>query len=67
MQETLPLFTQGQLRETELTTDVALIDGLLPTDDETGIQGAIFFRLENADGDEHYTKNGNFTLDPAVF
>ncbi len=67
MQETLPLFTQGQLRETELTTDVALIDGQLPTDNETGVQGAIFFRLENEDGSEQYTKNGNFTLDPSGY
>ena len=47
MQETLPSFIQGQLRETELTTDVALIDGQLPIDEETGISGAIFFTLEN--------------------
>lgn len=67
MQETLPLFTQGQLRETELTTDMALIDGLLPADNETGTQGAIFFRLENPDGGEHYTKNGSFTLDPSGY
>src|SRR4051794_40709861 len=52
MQETLPLFTQGQLRETELTTDVALMDGLLPIDNETGTQGAVFFRLENDNGGE---------------
>lgn len=67
MQETLPLFTQGQLRETGLNTDVALIDGLLPTDEETGIQGAIFFRLENEGGTEHYTKNGNFSLNANGF
>lgn len=67
MQETLPLFTQGQLRETEQTTDVALIDGLLPTDAETGVPGAIFFRLENEGGRELYTKNGNFALDPAGY
>jgi flagellar basal-body rod protein FlgF len=67
MQETLPLFTQGQLRETELTTDVALIDGRLPIDAETGTQGAIFFRLENEGGREQYTKNGSFTLDPSGF
>ena len=67
MQETLPLFEQGQLRETELTTDVALIDGLLPADPETGILGAIFFRLENDAGGEMYTKNGNFALDANGF
>ena len=63
MQETLPLFIQGQLRETELTTDMALIDGQLPVDEETGVPGAIFFTLENEDGTQLYTKNGNFALD----
>lgn len=63
MQETLPLFTQGLLQETELTTDMALLDGELPTDPETGSKGAIFYRLEHPDGGEHYTKNGNFSLD----
>ncbi|WP_438315053.1 flagellar hook-basal body protein [Sporosarcina sp. FA9] len=67
MQETLPLFEQGQIRETELTTDIALIDGLLPTDAETGNTGALFFTLENDAGSEMYTKNGNFTLAPNGF
>ena len=67
MQETLPLFAQGQLRETELTTDVALIDGRLPIDEATGTSGAIFFRLENEDGREQYTKNGNFALDASGY
>ncbi|MCG3088494.1 flagellar hook-basal body protein [Sporosarcina cyprini] len=63
MQETLPLFAQGQLRETGLTTDVSLVDGALPVDPETGKAGAIFFRLANGNGQEVYTKNGNFTMD----
>lgn len=62
MQETLPLFTQGQLQETQLPTDIALVDGQLPIDAETGIQGAVFFTLEGEDG-RFYTKNGNFALD----
>ena len=67
MQETLPLFTQGQLRESGLTTDVALIDGRLPIDEASGVQGSIFFRLEHENGGEHYTRNGNFALDPNGF
>lgn len=67
MQETLPLLNQGPLQETELTTDVALINGHLPTDPETGIPGAIFYRLENGDGNEVYSKNGNFTLDASGY
>lgn len=62
MQETAPLFTQGQLRETELTTDIALIDGSLPVDEETGRPGAVFYTLEGPGGERAYTKNGNFAL-----
>ncbi|MDW0108657.1 flagellar hook-basal body protein [Sporosarcina aquimarina] len=64
MQETLPLFTQGQLRETELTTDLALVDGALPVDRETNQPGAIFYTLEGSNGQRAYTKSGNFALNP---
>lgn len=67
MQETLPLFTQGQIKETELTTDIALIDGVVPVDEATGKPGALFFRLESQNGGESYTRNGNFTLDADGF
>lgn len=67
LQETLPSFIQGQLQETQLPTDVALINGRLPIDEETGISSAVFFTLENESGTELYTKNGNFALDAAGF
>lgn len=67
MQETLPLFMQGQLLETELTTDIALIDGQLPVDEETGSPGAIFYTLEDNNGTQLYTKNGSFSLDAAGY
>lgn len=63
LQETLANYVQGSLMQTNLTTDVALIDGTLPIDEESGNQGAIFFRLEHPNGGEAYTRNGNFTLD----
>lgn len=66
MQETLPLFTQGSLIHTELPTDLALIDGTLPVDEDSGVAGAVFFTLENGDG-QLYTKNGNFALSPEGF
>lgn len=67
MQETMPLFVQGSLRETGMTTDVALIDGNMPINEESGSTGAVFFRLENENGNEVYTRNGNFTLDPSGY
>lgn len=67
MQETLPLLTQGQLLGTDLTTDVALVNGNIPINEETGRPGAIFFTLENDAGGEIYTKNGNFAIDAEGF
>ena len=63
MQETMPSFLQGAMRETGMTTDIALIDGNLPIDEATGMAGAVFFKLDNGNGTEAYTKNGNFTID----
>ena len=62
MQETLPNYIQGQIYNTDFSTDMALIDGYLQQNEE-GITGSIFFRLAHPDGGEAYTRNGNFTLD----
>lgn len=67
MQETIPSFVQGQLLETELTTDVALVDGAVPVDEESGVQGTLFFVLDDGDGGEYYTRNGNFAIDGAGY
>lgn len=67
MQETIPSWIQGQLRETGLTTDIALIEGRLPIDEETGIQGAVLFTLEGENDTQRYTKNGSFSLDANGF
>ncbi|MEK4698490.1 flagellar hook-basal body protein [Solibacillus sp. FSL R7-0668] len=65
LQETMPDQAQGQIYSTGLTTDVALINSQIPTDAASGNAGQIFFRLENENGTESYTRNGNFTLDGA--
>lgn len=63
LQETLANYTQGSIYETNLSTDFALINGSMPTDEESGKAGTIFFSLEHPQGGEAYTRNGNFTLD----
>lgn len=63
LQETLANYTQGSIYETNLTTDIALIDGAIPRNEQTGKSGSIFFRLQHPEGGETYTRNGNFTLD----
>ncbi|MGD7043010.1 flagellar hook-basal body protein [Jeotgalibacillus proteolyticus] len=67
MQETMPHFTQGDVRETGLSTDIALVQGNMPINEDTGRAGAIFFALENEDGADRFTRNGNFTLDGQGF
>lgn len=62
VQELVPDFTQGPIRQTGLTTDLALVDGVLP--DETG---SLFFTVENETGEVRYTRNGHFTVDDAGF
>ncbi|GLY09035.1 flagellar hook-basal body protein [Bacillus badius] len=67
MQETMPDFSQGDLRETGLRTDVALVDVNVPVNEDTGQKGMLFFKIQGQDGVERYTRNGNFTLDSAGF
>ena len=62
MQETMPNFAQGDVRETGIATDLALINGELP--DETG---SLFFTVQNDAGEARYTRNGNFTVDGQGF
>jgi flagellar basal-body rod protein FlgF len=67
MQETIPAFLQGDLQETERLTDVALVDGNIPVDPETGLSGGVFFTLQGGDGTPRYTRNGNFNVDGQGF
>ncbi|MBS7345015.1 MAG: flagellar hook-basal body protein [Caryophanon sp.] len=67
MQEIMANQAQGQVLQTDLTTDIALINGNLPVNEE-GIQAAVFYRLQEENGaGQVYTRNGNFTLDGAGF
>ncbi|MEQ2528550.1 flagellar hook-basal body protein [Bacillaceae bacterium CLA-AA-H227] len=62
MQEAMPNFIQGALQDTGQKTDLALIDSLMPTN-EDGVSGTVFFTVQNAEGETRYTRNGDFTLD----
>ncbi|MBW3110345.1 flagellar hook-basal body protein [Bacillus sp. MCCB 382] len=62
MQETIPSFIQGDLQETGRGLDVALLDGPMPVDRETGIRGSVFLTVEGPAGSTRYTRNGNLTV-----
>lgn len=63
MQETLPTFTQGDLQQTNKSTDIAIQERVIPFNTAAKTKGALFFELQNTDGTVRYTRNGNFTLD----
>lgn len=67
MQEVMPKFIQGDLQDTGQTTDMALIDIIMPANQETGYNGSVFFTVQNAAGEIRYTRNGDFTLDGQGF
>ncbi len=56
LQETMPKFLQGNIQETELNTNVALLDINLPVNPETGSRGSVFFTIENGAGQTRYTR-----------
>jgi flagellar basal-body rod protein FlgF len=65
MQETLPNFIQGDLQETGNRMDLALLQGTIPVDEETGESGVLFFLVANEQGESRLTRNGRFTVDSA--
>ncbi|WP_409296038.1 flagellar hook-basal body protein [Peribacillus sp. SCS-26] len=67
MQEAMPNFRQGDITPTERSTDIALLDGAMPLDPETGRPGTALFTVSDGNGEVRYTRNGNFTLDAAGF
>ena len=67
VQETNPLFSQGDIKQTDLKTDISLVNGNLPINRQTGLPGSVFFTVQNDNGQLRYTRNGNFTLDGQGF
>jgi flagellar basal-body rod protein FlgF len=63
LQETIPLFLQGDIQETGRKTDIALIEHNIPVNEDTGQKAALFFTVQNQNGEVRYTRNGNFTTD----
>ncbi|PLR76180.1 flagellar biosynthesis protein FlgC [Bacillus sp. V3-13] len=67
MQEAMPKFIQGDLRETSKNTDVALVDVNIPASAENGLPGTVLFTVREPGGDIRYSRNGNFTVDGQGF
>ncbi len=63
IQEAVPNFVQGDLQDTGMITDIALLEQNVPVNEETGQKAALFFNVQDANGQNRYTRNGNFTID----
>ncbi|MFD1020117.1 flagellar hook-basal body protein [Thalassobacillus hwangdonensis] len=62
MQEAVPDFAQGDIQETGVATDMALVNGTMPDEN-----GTLFFTTENEAGEVRFTRDGNFTVDGEGF
>lgn len=58
VQEMVPHFSGGDVRETGIDTDFALVHEQLPNEG-----GSVFFTVQTNDGTTELTRNGNFTVD----
>src|SRR5699024_7337722 len=56
--EMITNYSQSDVRETGLTTDLAIVNGEFPDE-----KGSLFFTVQNDDGDMRLTRHGNFTVD----
>ena len=63
MQEAIPKFIQGDMKETDNKTDMALVDIMMPANNVNGANGSVFFTVQDPGGQQRYTRDGNFTLD----
>ncbi|WP_445488848.1 flagellar hook-basal body protein [Niallia sp. 03133] len=66
MQEAIPNFVQGDVQQTDLKTDLALVNNTVPGDDNNK-NGSLFFIIQDANGEMRYSRNGNFTVDGQGF
>lgn len=61
LQEMIPQFTQGDLRETGLSSDLALVEEIIPVNGETNTKGMLLFTVQTPNDGLRYTRNGQFT------
>lgn len=62
-QDVTPLFVQGDLQQTDLYTDLSLVQQGGFINEETGRPSSILFTVENQNGETRYTRNGSFSVD----
>lgn len=62
-QEGVPSFLQGMLKDTGNTTDISILDEMLPINPDTQQKGSLVFAVGLDNNEIRYTRNGQFSVD----
>ncbi len=65
IEESVPMFTQGILTDSNVDTHMAIVDEDMEVNYETGQKSSLFFTVRDKDGNEFYTRSGLFFEDAA--
>ncbi|MGD9677922.1 MAG: flagellar hook-basal body protein [Vulcanibacillus sp.] len=65
IEESVPMFNQGTLIDSNVSTHMAIVDENLEINEETGQKPAIFFKVKDQNGNMFYTRSGLFFEDAA--
>lgn len=65
VEESIPIFKQGTILDSEIKTNMAINDSQIPINEETGQRPNIFFTVSDGSGNKLYTRSGLFVEDAA--
>lgn len=65
VEESIPIFTQGTIVDSEINTNMAINDSQMAIDENTGQKPSLFFAVTNNSGNKLYTRSGLFVEDAA--
>lgn len=65
LEESVPIFTQGNILNSNVNTHMAIIDENMEVNEETGLKPALFFTVRDQNGNLFYTRSGLFFADAA--
>lgn len=65
LEESVPIFTQGIITDSNVDTHMAIIDESMKANEETGQKPSLFFSVRDKNGNEFFTRSGLFFEDAA--
>ncbi len=65
LEESIPMFTQGILSDSNVDTHMAIVDENMEINEETDQKPSLFFTVRDKEGNQFYTRSGLFFEDAA--